>query len=189
MTDDRERNVPDEAEAVLRFWFGELDRKQWWKGDIAVDRIVADRFRALHDRLAEAVPQSWLGSARGRLAAVIVLDQFPRNLFRDASRAFATDPQARALARETVELGLDAELTTDERLFLYLPFEHSEDAADQARSVELYRALGDAEALEFADKHKQIIDRFGRFPHRNAVLGRETTDEEWEFLKEHSWFW
>lgn len=182
-------NPPDEAAAVLRFWFEELAPEQWWKRDEAVDRAIAERFAALHARLSEGVPADFLETARGRLAAVIVLDQFSRNLYRDDARAYANDPQALALAKETLARGLAAELTASEKTFLYMPFQHSEDAGDQARSVELFAALGEAESLDFAQKHKLVVDRFGRFPHRNAVLGRESTPEERAFLERESWFW
>ena len=135
-------------------------------------------------RCANEVPESWRTTARGMLAAVIALDQFPRNLYRGDPRAFAADPAALALATEAVERGLDRAMSIDERKFLYLPFEHSEDPAVQARSVELFAALEDEDTLGYALRHKEIIDRFGRFPHRNEVLGRESTPEEIEFLKE-----
>lgn len=189
MTDNHSTDISAEAVAVLDFWFGELKPEQWWKRDETLDAAIRERFLDLHERLAEKIPPEWLATARGRLAAVIALDQFPRNMFRDDPRTFATDPKALALAKETVAKGLDTDLSESERAFLYLPFEHSEEPEDQAESVRLYRKLGDAEALDFAEKHKLIIDRFGRFPHRNAVLGRETTQEEREFLKEASWFW
>lgn len=118
------------------------------------------------------------------LAALIVLDQFPRNMFRDTPRAFATDPLALALARQMVDAGLDRDFSKDERMFLYLPFEHSEQAADQARCCALFALLEDSELLRYAQAHKDIIDRFGRFPHRNATLGRSSTHEEIEFLKQ-----
>jgi uncharacterized protein (DUF924 family) len=189
MSEDDASQLPAEAREILRFWFDELEPEQWWKRDDAVDAVIRDRFLDVHERLAAGVPEPWLATARSRLAAVIALDQFPRNLFRGSARSFATDSKALALAKETIELGLDEELSKDERVFLYVPFQHSEDAADQARSVALFETLADADTLDFAKKHKLIIDRFGRFPHRNAVLGRETTAEEREFLDKESWFW
>jgi uncharacterized protein (DUF924 family) len=189
MGESYEVAMPDEAEDVLRFWFGELEPDQWWKRDEEVDAAIRARFLGVHERLAEAIPPQWLATPRSRLAAVIVLDQFPRNLFRGSARSFATDAKALALAKETIELGLDAELNQDERVFLYVPFQHSEDPADQAQSVALYEKLGDADTLDFAKKHKWVIDRFGRFPHRNKVLGRKTTAEEREFREKESWFW
>jgi uncharacterized protein (DUF924 family) len=181
--------LPPEAAAFLDYWFGAQTPEQWWKRDPAVDEALRTRFGALHERLANEVPEDWLKTPRGTLAAVMVLDQLPRNLFRGSPRAYATDPKALALAKQGVARGLDASLSKDERTFLYVPFQHSEDAADQAQSVALFERLDDAEALDFAHKHKDIIDRFGRFPHRNTVLGRETTPEEAEFLKGPALFW
>lgn len=184
-----EQDVPAEAAAFLAYWFETLTSKQWWKRDPKLDADLRERFGVLYRRLSEDVPAAWLATPRGTLAAVMVLDQLPRNLFRDDPRAFATDAKARALAESALERGLDRALGNDERIFLYVPFQHSEDRADQARSVALYERLGDDSALEFACKHKAVIDRFGRFPHRNHVLGRESTAEEIEFLEGPSLFW
>lgn len=182
-------DLTEEAREVLDYWYTALTPEQWWKRDDAVDEEVRGRFADVYARLAKNVPEHWLSSPLGRLAAVIVLDQFPRNMFRDDPRAYATDHTALEIASETVRAGDDQRLTPEQRSFLYMPFQHSEDGAIQARSVELFRSLGDAEQLDFAQKHKQVIDRFGRFPHRNAVLGRETTLEEEAFLKEPGLFW
>ncbi|MFP4004083.1 MAG: DUF924 family protein [Alphaproteobacteria bacterium] len=176
---------PSAITDILEFWFGELREKQWWSRDPEVDEAVRQRFGKLYEALAREVPAEWRASAKGCLAAVIALDQFPRNLFRNDARAYATDATALALAREAIGQGLDAELGVTERMFLYMPFQHSEDAAVQAESVALFERLGSEDALDFARRHKAVIDRFGRFPHRNAVLGRETTAEEQAFLAEH----
>ena len=130
------------------------------------------------------MPDSWLSAPRGWLAAILVLDQFPRNLFRGDARAFATDEAALGLAKRAIAEGIDLKLTPAQRSFVYMPFQHSEEKADQARSIELFTALGNPLNLDFAIRHKDIIDRFGRFPHRNAILGRTTTDEEATFLKQ-----
>ena len=169
---------------VLDFWFRELTREQWFRRDDHVDQTILIRFRALHDSLAGQDLPPRAATARHALAAVIVLDQFPRNMFRGTPRAFATDTQARAVAQAALEAGLDTPLTTNERLFLYLPLEHSEDPEDQRLAVALMSALGDAELTRYAIAHQTIIDRFGRFPHRNAILGRPSTPEEIAFLKE-----
>lgn len=176
------RDDPARIGEVLAFWFGELAPEDWFMGGEAVDAKVRERFSDLHEALREAVPESWRATARGAIAAVIALDQFPRNLYRGDARAFAADAAALALAKEALARGLDREMTEDERRFLYLPFEHSEDPADQERSVELFAALGDERSLEYAVRHKVVVDRFGRFPHRNEALGRASTPEEIEFL-------
>ena len=177
---------PDSSriDEVLAFWFEELTPDDWFGGGDEVDDRIRERFLALHEALRDGVPESWRATARGMLAAVIALDQFPRNMHRGDPRAFAADPTALALATEAVERSLDRTMSIDERKFLYLPFEHSEDPAVQAWSVELFATLGNEETLGYALRHKEIIDRFGRFPHRNEVLGRESTPEETAFLKE-----
>lgn len=167
---------------VLRFWFEELDEAQWFKVDPAVDQRIRDRFLALHERLAQELPADATSVPSVALATVIALDQFPRNMFRGTPRAFSTDTQALQVASEAVDLGIDVLLTPQERVFLYLPFEHAEDAAAQAQSVALFEKLGEANFLDYAKRHKVIIDRFGRFPHRNAILGRASTAEEATFL-------
>ena len=167
---------------VLRFWFDEITRDDWFGKSDALDARIRDRFLVLHARLlAEdgASPQT----PRGMLAAVVVLDQFSRHLFRHGVRAYATDPTARRIARSAIDQGFDAAMTVVEKQFLYMPFQHSEDPVDQRRSVDLIQALGDAEMTRYAIAHRVIIDRFGRFPHRNAILGRPSTPEEIEFLK------
>ena len=179
---------PAWVDEVLRFWFEQLSEAQWWEQDDAVDAQIHDRFLALHERLTPQVDYS-LNTPRSLLAAVIVLDQFSRNLFRRTPRAYAADPIARRLARSAIERSIDSSLTSQERLFLYLPFKHSEDAADQQLSVELFTALGNDEWTRYAIEHNEVIDRYGRFPHRNAVLGRRSTPDEVELLKASvNWF-
>ena len=169
---------------VLGFWFGELGREAWFRKDAAVDQAIRERFLALYERLAAAPASEATTSADRALASVLVLDQFPRNMFRTGARAFATDGRALEIARAAIAQGLDQQIDQDRRVFLYLPFEHSEDSGDQARCVALTSALGDAEYTRYAELHQAVIDRFGRFPHRNSVLGRASTPEEEAFLKE-----
>jgi len=169
---------------VLGFWFGELGREAWFRKDAAVDQAIRERFLPLYERLAAAPASEATASPDRALASVIVLDQFPRNMFRTSARAFATDERALEIARAAIAQGLDQQIDKDRRVFLYLPFEHSEDAADQARCVALMSALGDAEYTRFAELHQAVVDRFGRFPHRNAVLGRASTPGEEAFLEE-----
>jgi len=173
-----------EIDRVLSFWFDELRPEQWFTVDETVDERVLERFGPLHRRLAAGVPPEWEQTPEGCLAAVIILDQFPRNMFRGDPRAFATDAAALALADRAIGRGFDRALTAARRKFLYMPFQHSENAADQARSVDLFAALGDPQTLDFAKRHKEIVDRFGRFPHRNTVLGRVSTEEELAFLEQ-----
>jgi uncharacterized protein (DUF924 family) len=169
---------------IVKFWFEELTPDDWYKADARRDAEIRRRFGPLYEKLKVAVTQDWLELPKGWLAAILVLDQFPRNMFRGDPRAFATDAEALALAKRAIAKGVDMRLQPDQRAFIYLPFQHSEDGADQARSLELFTALGNPNNLDFALRHKAIIDRFGRFPHRNAVLGRASTEQESAFLKE-----
>jgi len=180
----RPAGEPAWVDDVLRFWFTELTYEQCFKKDDAVDRQIGERFGSIHERLAADPGSIDTAAPRELLAAIVVFDQFPRNLYRGTARAFATDPVARRLANAAVDSGIDVTLSNRERIFVYLPFEHSENAADQVRSVSLLGALGDAELDKYALAHKVIIDRFGRFPHRNVALGRVSTPEEIAFLKE-----
>jgi uncharacterized protein (DUF924 family) len=169
---------------VVRFWFEELTPKQWYRPPETVDAEIAARFRKTYDDLKQGVPAEWLETPKGFLAAILVLDQLPRNMFRGQARAFATDKEALALAKRAIEEGIDANLPPKQRAFIYLPFQHSEALADQARSVGLFTALGNPLNLDYAFRHQDIIERFGRFPHRNAALGRHSTPEEDAFLTE-----
>lgn len=178
--------VAEQAETVLAFWFDELDDRQRFARDPAVDTAVRERFGSLHAELAAGVPAAWQASPRTRLAAIIVLDQFSRNLFRDDARAFAHDGAARALTARALECGDDTGLTSAERQFLYMPLMHGEDPADQESSVALFTALGEPDALAFAERHQAAIARFGRFPARNAALGRTSTPDEIAYLAEHA---
>ncbi len=168
---------------VLDFWFGELGRAQWFERSDALDERIRSRFLGLYEHLSTRDAAA-ITDPRQMLAAVIVLDQLSRNMFRGTPRAFAADPLARQLARQLIDGGSDAAMTADERLFVYLPFEHSEDRADQALSVRLISQLGDASLTRYALAHQSIIERFGRFPHRNAILGRHSTPDELALLDE-----
>ena len=180
---------------VLEFWFGAPGsavhgraRPEWFRKDPAFDEAIRARFGALHAEAAAGGLAAWEAGADSALALVIVLDQFSRNLFRNDARAFAQDARALALAKSIVDRGMDRTRLPCERQFLYLPFEHSENLEDQDRGVELIGMLEAFEATrgltEWAEKHRVIIRRFGRFPHRNAALGRASTPEEVEFLKQ-----
>ena len=176
-------NDPDWMWHVLRFWFAQLEPESWFAKSDKTDARIRLRFASLPSELRAAPLPELAGSAKQALAAVIALDQFPRNMYRGAAAAFACDASALAVAQCAVGLGFDRLLRRDERLFLYLPFEHGEDPLLQARSVELIGRLGHAGWHRYAIAHKAIIDRFGRFPHRNAALGRTSTPDEAAFLE------
>jgi uncharacterized protein (DUF924 family) len=165
---------------VLAFWRAAGPDK-WFTKDDAFDAEIRARFLATYEAAA-AGQLAWDGDPAGALALVIVLDQFPRNIFRDSARAFAADPLARQVTTGAIDRGFDQQVVLAERSFFYLPFEHSEALADQERCIALNRASGDADALKWAELHADIIRRFGRFPHRNKVLGRATTSDEQAFL-------
>jgi uncharacterized protein (DUF924 family) len=170
---------------VLGFWFSSATRLKWFEQSDAFDGEVHRLLLPLHDQAVAGRLTDWREHPEGCLASVILLDQVPRNVFRGTPRAFASDPAARDLAKLAIERGYDAGLDKDQRLFLYLPLEHSEDLADQRLSVEITRSrIGDPEYLDYAERHLRIIQRFGRFPHRNRILGRPSTEEEIEFLKQ-----
>ena len=169
---------------IVAFWFETLKPEDWYRKNAAVDAAITERFAATYETLKREVPPEWLAEPKGMLAAIIVLDQFPRNMFRDDARAFATDHAALALAKRAIAEGTDMQLPPNERAFIYLPFQHAETVEDQARSIELFTALGVPLNLDFALRHQAIIARFGRFPHRNNVLGRPSTPEEFAFLRE-----
>jgi len=171
-------------DAVLSFWFDQIQPRQWWSVDPALDDRVRQRFGSLLERAARVELSGWRGTARGRLAEVIVLDQFSRNAFRDTPRAFAQDPLALALAQEAVASGALAGLEPVERAFLLMPYMHSESARVHAEAETLFRQWAPGSNVDFELRHKAIIDRFGRYPHRNAILGRVSTAEEVEFLRQ-----
>lgn len=164
---------------VLAYWFG-LAKEQWWKADPALDAEIRERFLGLWEEQRENVPGAFLGTARDSIAAVVLFDQFPRNMHRGHADQFSTDPLALAIAGGAVDRRLDQAMSPVERGFLYMPFQHSEAIDDQRRSVALFTALGDDYQLDFARKHHDVIERFGRFPHRNAMLGRSPRPAEIE---------
>jgi uncharacterized protein (DUF924 family) len=166
---------------ILAFW-REAGPDKWFEKDTAFDADIGTRFLATYEAAAAGHLVAWEATPDGALALLIVLDQFPRNMFRGNARTFAADPLARAVADRAIARGFDQQFPPAERTFFYLPFEHSEDTADQDRCVGLFRAAGDADMLKWAELHADIIRRFGRFPHRNVVLGREMTEEEQAFL-------
>ena len=174
--------IDAKAAEVLRFWFEEHP-KDWFVKNPAFDAEIGRRFLALHEAAAAGQLAHWADDPHACLSLVIVLDQFPRNMFRGDARAFATDAQALAAARVILARGWNRSMSRPQQLFAYLPFEHSESLADQVLCCELMKDF-DAEQLRYAIRHREIIERFGRFPHRNAILGRASTPAEIEFLKQ-----
>ncbi|SDB93805.1 DUF924 family protein [Acinetobacter boissieri] len=169
---------------VLDFWFSKSHQPLWFKKDDDFDQAISAQFSMLHNHAKQAELWSWRKTAEGRLAEIIVLDQFSRNLFRGSAQAFAQDSLALALAQEAVDLKMDQELLPEQRAFLYMPFMHSESKKIHEYAVQLFTALGNAHNLDFEYKHQAIIEKFGRYPHRNQILGRDSTAEELEFLKQ-----
>jgi uncharacterized protein (DUF924 family) len=180
---------------ILEFWFGQPDdadygkqRKVWFTKNLDFDQEVRSRFLSDYQKAAAGELDDWKNSPLSCLALIILLDQFPRNIFRGQPQAFATDSQALAVAKYAIEQGWDQELLPIQRLFIYIPFEHSENLSDQHQCVELFSTLKDypecASGVDYAYRHLHVIEKFGRFPHRNQILGRETTPAEAEFLKQ-----
>lgn len=172
------------AEDVLYFWFEEAGPSAWWIKSSAFDGHIERRFGAVHKMAVQGELFQWRNTGRGRLAEIIVLDQFSRNIYRDQPQSFASDTMALTLAQEAVGLGIEHGWKADWRQFLYMPYMHSESGIIHRQAVELFKAPGLENNLDFEYKHKEIIDRFGRYPHRNAILGRSSTAEEIEFLKQ-----
>lgn len=172
------------AAAILDFWFSEnvIANGLWFKSDADFDRALEDQFATDAAKAAEGFYDAWLQDAESALALVIALDQFPRNLFRGSAKAFASDKKAQGAATMAVERGFDQQVAQGRRVFFYMPFEHAEDVTLQARSVALIKALNVAEFDHYAERHAAVIREFGRFPHRNAMLGRESTPAELEYL-------
>ncbi len=167
---------------IINFWFEEIDSAMRWKKDAGFDALLVERFAVVHARARRCELFDWRKEPQGRLAEIIVLDQFSRNMFRDSAQAFATDPLSLALAQEAIAVGAYESLNPVEKSFLYMPFMHSESLVIHEMAVELFSEKGLESNLDFEFKHKRIIEKFGRYPHRNVLLGRQSTVEEIEFL-------
>lgn len=178
------KSRPEQAidQRILEFWFEDLEPAQWWKKDAELDQLIIARFSEIHASATRCELFRWRESSRGRLAEIIVLDQFSRNMFRGSHLSFAYDALALALAQEAVTAGAAQDLNQQERNFLYMPYMHSESLAIHEVAVELFKKNGRPNNLDYEIRHKNIIERFGRYPHRNNILGRESTPEELEFL-------
>ncbi|MGZ8151858.1 MAG: DUF924 family protein [Methylovulum sp.] len=170
---------------IIDFWFREITPDYWWKKDSAFDQLIRDRFMAVHQAASRCELDGWRTQAQGKLAEIIVLDQFSRNIYRDQALAFACDGLALALAQEAITAGANQQLEPAMRAFLYMPFMHSESLIIHERAVKLFSEPDMNQAnLAFELQHKTIIERFGRYPHRNALLNRESTDQELAFLRQ-----
>ena len=173
------------AREILDFWFSDDSRERWFDATADFDQTIRKRFGEAYARAATGALKSWETSAEGCLALCILLDQMPRNMFRGQARAYATDDKALRVAEHALSLGFDRQLPVDRKQFIYLPFMHSESLANQLRALALYEHAGLFEGLRWAEDHVRIIRRFGRFPHRNAILGRAATPAEEAFLKDN----
>jgi len=169
---------------VLNFWFNEIEQSKWWLKDKDFDHLIKERFGAIHHAASAGELSHWRETAHGRLAEIIVLDQFSRNIYRDSAQSFAYDGLALCLAQHAIAIEANIELSTIEQSFLYMPLMHSESVKIHKTAVELYQSNGQPSNLEFELKHKAIIDKFGRYPHRNKILGRKSTSEEIAFLQQ-----
>jgi uncharacterized protein (DUF924 family) len=172
------------VETVLQFWFDEAGPGCWWRKDQQFDQMIGDRFGFHHGMACRGELFPWRATGRGRLAEIIVLDQFSRNIYRDQPGSFAHDGMALVLAQEAVALEVQRKLSAEERAFLYMPYMHSESLVIHDLAVTLYSEAGLEENLDFELRHRAIIERFGRYPHRNTILGRDSTPEELEFLQQ-----
>lgn len=169
-------------EEIIDFWFIELKPMQWWQKDELLDAMIKTRFGKLYQKAKAGELSDWRTTALGSLAEIIILDQFSRNIYRDQADSFACDPMALALAQFTIAKGFDKALPAKQRIFIYMPFMHSESELIHREAVKLFEDVGNENNLDFEHKHKAIIDRFGRYPHRNKILGRQSTQEEITFL-------
>lgn len=169
---------------VLKFWFEELSPQQWWEKDNALDKRIQARFEGIHQQASQCELYGWRNSAKGRLAEIIVLDQFSRNMYRATPQSFAQDPLALALSQQAIADGADKKLNTIERSFLYMPFMHSESLIIHQQACLLYKANGIDSNYQFELKHLEIIEKFGRYPHRNKILNRQSSAEETKFLSQ-----
>lgn len=169
---------------IIEFWFEEVEPKQIWIKDANFDQLIIDRFSEIYEKATRCELFKWREHPEGWLAEIIVLDQFSRNMFRDSAKAFAFDSLALSLTQQALALGIDEQLEPRKRNFIYLPLMHSESKVIHEYALEIYKKNSKHASLDFEIKHKNIIDRFGRYPHRNKVLGRKSSDEEIEFLKQ-----
>ncbi|MCP5467901.1 MAG: DUF924 domain-containing protein [Deltaproteobacteria bacterium] len=174
------------CQEVIKFWFEEIKKEQWFAKDKKFDQTIQERFQSLHKKAINCELYEWRQSPLGRLAEIIILDQFSRNIFREQKEAFDYDALALALSQEAIHVQANQELNPPQKAFLYMPWMHSESQKIHEKAMQLFSEPGLEHNLDFEKKHKRIIDRFGRYPHRNNILGRSSTEEEIEFLKEEN---
>jgi len=170
-------------EQVITFWFAETVRPQWFRSTPAFDQSISEEFMDIYQAAMTGQLMVWQTIAQGALALVIVLDQFPLNMFRGRAESFASEVRARTVTRLAIDRQFDTQLTNEQKAFLYMPLMHSEDLLDQEQSIMLYETAGLKDNLQFAKHHREIIQKFGRFPHRNAILGRESSEAELQYLR------
>ncbi len=168
---------------IIEFWFEEIDKSQWWIKDEDFDELIRKRFLKVHAKAINCELYLWRETSRGALAEIIVLDQFSRNMFRNRPESFAYDSLALALSQSAIARGIDTELSSFQRNFLYMPFMHSESLVIHSIAESLFSNLGIESSIEYEKKHRTIIEKFGRYPHRNSILGRISTPEEKQFLR------
>jgi len=169
-------------QAVIQFWFSDIASPKWWVKDPAFDRLIANRYGAIHRQACRCELSHWRSDNLGRLAEIIIIDQFSRHIYRDTAAAFAHDSLALALAQEAISRGIDTDMDKDKKAFLYLPYMHSESLAIHDKAIELFSAPGLENNLAYEQQHRDIIVKFGRYPHRNRILNRPSTDSERAFL-------
>jgi uncharacterized protein (DUF924 family) len=188
MQTNKDSSVPPEnqiAKSIIDFWFIEISPKQWWVKSVEFDDLISQRFFTIYEETRGGKYLDWINSAQSCLARIIVLDQFPRNMFREKPESFRTDVLALAATKHAISLGFDIGMPSQHKAFLYMPLMHSEALDDQTKAIELFTAAGSdlEENLKSSHRHKAIIEQFGRFPHRNQILGRASSEAEVEFLK------
>ncbi|MCP5142178.1 MAG: DUF924 domain-containing protein [Chromatiales bacterium] len=181
-------STTETPESILDFWFTEPLRSHWFGAPPEIDALITERFESLWRAARDGNLDDWAQTPAGALALVIILDQFPLNMYRGEAESFATEARSRAIAAQAIAAGMDREFSTEQKLFLYLPYMHSESMADQHRSIELFTKAGMTQQLPWAQHHYRIVERFGRFPHRNAPLGRVSTPEELAWLNSQDGF-
>jgi uncharacterized protein (DUF924 family) len=171
-------------QAIIEFWFSDIVHSKWWPKDRAFDELITDRYSDIHRQACRCELSHWRKESLGRLAEILVIDQFSRNIYRNSPAAFAHDSLSLALSQEAINQGIDADMRSDQKVFLYMPYMHSESLAIHDMAIKLFAAPGLESSLAYKRQHRDIIVKFGRYPHRNRILNRQSTDSEREFLSQ-----